>query len=136
LRERIGGAAGIELCETAPHAMYMRLLLQAERVFFWNYYSFSVLHRVLSDQPVHYFDEGHMVSILPGLNQVGIDTFYAGWRPPLLSLEEPLDEARIEQVSGETRENFARIRTRIETGLSPRSLLAKAGAPSAPPVNE
>jgi hypothetical protein len=136
LRRRISGTPGIELRDTASHGEYMRLLLQAERVFFWNYYSFSVLHRVLSDQPVHYFDEGHMVSILPGLGQIGIDTFYGGWRPPLLSLEEPLDEARIEQVTDETRENFARIRARIETGLSPRSLLARAAAPSAPAVNE
>ncbi len=134
LRGRIADVAGVELRDGVAHGEYMRHLLQAERAFFWNYYSFSVLHRVLSGQPVHYFDEGHIVSILPAIEQAGIDTFYAGWRPPLLRVEDPLDERQIERIAAETRENFARIKERMATGLSPRQLLDAIRDAAARPV--
>ncbi len=123
LRGRVADLAGVELRDGVAHGEYMRYLLQAERAFFWNYYSFSVLYRVLSGQPVHYFDEGHIVSILPAIGQAGIDTFYAGWRPPLLRVEDPLDERQIERIAVETRDNFARIKERMAAGLSPQQLL-------------
>ena len=69
-----------------------------------------------------------MVSIIPALDRVGIDTFYAGWRPPLLPMDAPLDERRIEESTLEMRECFARIRTRIASGLAPRDLLERAAA--------
>jgi hypothetical protein len=120
---RIAGVAGIELRDGVAHSEYMRHLLQAERAFFWNYYSFSVLHRVLSGRPVHYFDEGHIVSILPAIGQAGIETFYASWRPPLLRVEDALDEQQIERIAAETRGHFARIKERMAAGLTPRQLL-------------
>lgn len=135
LRRRIGDGSGIELRGIASHSEYMRYLMRAERVFVWNYYSSSVLHRVLANRPVHYFDEGHMVSILPELEQVGIDTFYGGWRPPLLRVEEPFDERQLDRLAQETRENFARIKARMAGGLSPRALLEAAGACDGPPLS-
>ena len=135
LRGRIAGVAGVELHDTVSHAEYMRHLMQAERVFFWNYYSFSVLHRVLANRPVYYFDEGHMVSILPALKEVGIKTFYGGWRPPLLRVEEPLEEHGLERVADETQEEFSRIKARMAGSPSPREVLEAAGAPDMPPLS-
>lgn len=135
LRGRVGADAGIELSEGPPHAEYMAGILRAERLFLWNYFSFSVLPRVLVNGPVHYFDEGHMVSVLPALGQAGIETYYAGWRPPLLRIDEPLDEARLGALAGEAREHFARIKARMAQGVAPKALLdqlvGRAGAPPA-----
>lgn len=134
LRGRIADLAGVELRDGIAHDEYMRHLLRAERAFFWNYYSFSVLHRVLCGQPVHYFDEGHIVSILPAIGQAGIDTFYAGWRPPLLRIEDPLDERQIERIAAETRENFARIKQRMAASPSPQQVLDAIRDAAARPV--
>jgi hypothetical protein len=122
------GSSGIELRENGSHADYMRHVFQAERIFLWNYFSFTVLHRILAKRPVHYFDQGHMVSSLPALEQSGIDTFYGGWRPPLLRVDEPLDERRLENLAAEACEQFARLKSLIAREMSPRSVISAVRA--------
>lgn len=128
LRARLGAAPGIELRENVAYADYMASIVGAGRVFLWNYFSFSVLHRILAGGPVHFFDEGHMVSVLPELEQAGIDTYYAGWRPPLLDVAEPFDEVRLDRFAQETRARFAQIKERMAAGMSPSALLEAVSA--------
>jgi hypothetical protein len=132
----LSDAPGVELRENVAYGDYMARVVRAQRLFLWNYFSFSVLHRVLAGGPVHYFDEGHMVSVLPELEEAGIDTYYAGWRPPLLDVAERIDEDRLDDLARETRERFARIKERMAAGMSPAALLevltSPAGAPPGP----
>jgi hypothetical protein len=133
LRGRLSDAPGVELRENVAYGDYMARVVRAQRLFLWNYFSFSVLHRVLAGGPVHYFDEGHMVSVLPELEQAGIDTYYAGWRPPLLDVAERIDEDRLDDLARETRERFARIKERMAAGMSPAALLEVLTSPEGAP---
>jgi|GEM_PF-2071153 len=115
--------------QSAPsYLVFMRHLMEAQYVFFWNYYSFSLVHRVIARRAVFFFDEGHMVAIMPSLRQAGIDTYYAGWTPPLLSIEESLDPSAITREAGEMRARFDRIVDQLSACLSPMQLLARATA--------
>ncbi len=129
LRAPLADLPGMELCENVAYGDYMARIVRAQRLFLWNYFSFSVLHRVLAGGPVHYFDEGHMVSVLPELEQAGIDTYYAGWRPPLLDVAERFDEARLDDLAQEARARFARIKERMAAGMSPAALLEAVTSP-------
>ena len=115
-----------QLMDHCEHLNYLRLLQRAQHLFLWNYYSFSVLHRILSQQAVFFFAEGHMVSILPALQEEGIRTFYGGWRPPLLRLDDPLAPVKLDPLAQQTCQNFAKIKLRMAQGISPQAVLERA----------
>ena len=130
VKQRLGDRPGITARTQAPYAEYMTILLGAEYVFFWNFFSFSIIHRVLAERPVFYFHEGHMVHILPALGQEGVRVVYGGWRPPLLGLGATLDERELAERSIEVRREFARIAAGMRKSHSPRELLERASAPA------
>lgn len=126
LRPKVLGEARIELRVEDSYASYMHSLMRAEYAFFWNYYSFSIIQRVIATRPVFFFDAGHMVTILPALAEAGIQTFYAGWRPPLLPMAASITTASLAAAALETRHQFQRISGRLAQGLSPQDLLQEA----------
>jgi len=109
LRPLLGSQDRITLHTGLDYDRYLHLLLRAEYAFFWNLYSFSLMHRVQAALPVLYFDEGHMVDIMPALHEAGIELFYAGWHPRLLSLDLPLTTTALLPLVQETRHHFVRI---------------------------
>ena len=123
LRSLLPAGAPVELRDRCQHADYLRLLQQAQHLFLWNYYSFSVLHRVLNQQAVFFFAEGHMVSILPALQDEGIRAFYGGWRPPLLPIAEPLAPEALEQLGRQTCHHFANMKAHMAQGISAQAVL-------------
>jgi hypothetical protein len=114
---------GIEQHEVLSYPDYMRCLTEAEYVFYWNRYSFSVLHRIIACRPVFFFAAGHLETMLGAQRNVAVETYYNGWKPPLLNIRNSLDEKNLEQLAGETVENFRCIRAKLNTGLSPRGVL-------------
>lgn len=108
--------------ETTYHA-FMHTLMQAHCAFFWNEYSFSILHRVLARRPVLYFDTGHMVSIVPTLGPAGLAMFYGGWQPPLLDTRAALTPERVQALADDTVRHFAHIAARLAGGTEPVALL-------------
>lgn len=126
-------AVPAELLDTLGFRDYMARLRGAEVAFYWNRYSFSILHRVAAGRPALFFDAGHMVRLLPGLDEAGLRMFYRGWRPPLLSVAAPLDPARLAAPTAETLAAFAAIRTHLATGLAPDAVVERVlAAPPAP----
>ena len=123
LRAKLPEDPLIEVRQELAYPRYMRALMDAEYVFFWNFYSFSIIHRIIAGRPVFFFDEGHMVKILPALQQAGIDMYYGGWRPPLLPAGEALDRATLDAQALEARAAFARIVARLRTCDAPRDML-------------
>ncbi|RQP22102.1 hypothetical protein [Piscinibacter terrae] len=115
--------ANVELDSAASYRDFMQRLSLARYAFFWNHYSFSIIHRVIARQVVFFFDEGHMVSILPSLRDTGIQTFYGGWTPPSLSMEQRLDSADLVSRETDTLAQFERITRRLESGLKPSELI-------------
>ncbi len=130
LRPRIAGQPRITAYGETTYDGYMNRLMAAEYAFFWNYYSFSVLHRVLVNRPVFFFDAGHLIHFLPAIDQEGIRVFYDGWRPPLLALDAALDEPDLARRALEVDEQFRRIEQGLRQCLSPWELLQRTkGAP-------
>jgi hypothetical protein len=127
LRLQLAQSDDLELLSETSYRSYMNLIEQAEYAFFWNYFSFSIIHRVIRCQPVFYFDAGHMSSILPALNQIGIDSFYDGWKPPLLSMDKTLDIAQLAEAAADCEQHFEYLTARLSQGDSPSTLLQKLG---------
>ena len=123
---RLGPCPDVSLVRGAGYAEFMRLLMDAEYAFYWNYYSFSIIHRVASQLPVMFFEEGHMVHILHGLREAGIRLFYDGWRPPLLQLDARLDPDDLAVRAGEARNQFHRIVQGLRQCDPPAELLRQA----------
>jgi hypothetical protein len=121
----------VEMDSAASYRDFMARLSKARHAFFWNHYSFSIIHRVIARQTVFFFDEGHMVSILPSLRDTGIRTFYGGWTPPSLDMAQPLDPGTLESGAALTLLQFDRIATRLESGLRPGELVGRVSAPPA-----
>jgi hypothetical protein len=125
---RISGNANITARSDTSYAGYMRSLMGAEYAFFWNYLSFSLLHRVVANGPVFFFGAGHLDHILPRMAQEGIRMFYAGWSPPLLPLDAPLAETDLARREVEVRREFRRIEEGMRLCPAPRELLRTAMA--------
>ncbi|GAB6194938.1 hypothetical protein PAGU2595_002370 [Lysobacter xanthus] len=126
LRPKLAEGADVILRGEESYSRYMATLMAAEYAFFWNYFSFSIIHRVIAGRPVFFFDEGHMVEILPALSQQGIRSFYGGWRPPLRRLSDPLQPASLAVDALDVRREFAAITARLTTGMAPIPLVQLA----------
>lgn len=125
VRERVGERAGIALQSETPYANYMHNLMRAEYAFYWNYFSFSIIHRVLANLPVFFFDEGHLPHILPAVGEAGIRLFYDGWRPPVLPVGARLGEEELSWRARDAMENFRRIADGMKRCLTPQELLRR-----------
>lgn len=123
LPRRAHSTPGITLHTESSYADYMDLVMGAEYLFFWNYFSFSIIHRVISERPVFFFGAGHMVKILPALAEHGIANLYAGQRPMMLEMAAPLDAPLLAELALEVRARFARIDAGLRTLPSPQALL-------------
>jgi hypothetical protein len=128
VRERLGNRPGIGIRSEAPYASYMQDLMRAEYAFYWNYFSFSIMHRVLANLPVLFFDEGHLPHILPAVGEAGVRMFYDGWRPPVLPMGGRLDEEDLERRAREATHEFRRIAEGMRRSPSPDELLRRVGA--------
>ncbi|MGV8932433.1 MAG: hypothetical protein ACOH1R_10055 [Luteimonas sp.] len=126
LRPMLPTDADISLRGEESYSLYTTTLMAAEYAFFWNYFSFSIIHRVIASRPVFFFDEGHMVDILPGLSHEGIRSFYGGWRPPLRSLSDPLRAETLAADALDVQTQFAAITARLRSGMTPLALLQLA----------
>jgi hypothetical protein len=130
VRTQLGDPPDASFYSDTLYNLFMENLMGAEYVFFWNYYSFSVIHRVLASRPTFFFHEGHMVHILPALKQAGVRLFYSDWRPPLLSLGAPLNQDELERQAEQITKQFHRIADDLHRCPSPLELLRLVvGAP-------
>lgn len=72
---RAPGLVGLALCDY-PH--FMRLLYEAECVFYWNLFSASIVARVLSRLPFFLLDRGHLAFVLRPFFEAAAAHFYRG----------------------------------------------------------
>ena len=120
--------AGVDatLLTQPPYHEFMAHLMAAEQALYWNWFSFSLIHRVLAGLPVLWFAEGHMMRIVPGLREVGLQVFYGGWAPPLLDVAQPLTLEGVARAGDEASEHFAAIARRLRECAPPAEVLARA----------
>ena len=130
LQARLREHRDITVRGRADYAEYISLLMSADCAFFWNWLSFSIIHRVIQGLPVLFFDRGHMMRILPREGATALETFYLGWRPPLLDMGHPLSTDRISELCEETVARFRRITRHMERCRKPRQLLEGLTPPS------
>ena len=123
LRPELHASDDIKILSAPTYTVYERLVLDAEIVFFWNYFSFSLIHRLLNAKPLFFFDEGHMGNVLPSLIERGVQYYYAGWNPPTLDIRDTPDPDRLARMTNEFQSAVSRIVERYRSSPSPRDLL-------------
>ncbi len=109
LKERLPGSCRLNIYSSLPYADYMTKLIQAEYVFFWNFFSFSLIYRILNRRPVFFFSEGHVSTIIPAIMEIGIRNYYQGWIPPKLNIAVPLNSETLKLQSRDFRSNAEQI---------------------------
>lgn len=110
----------------ATYREFEQHVASAEYAFYWNFFSFSLMHRVLAGLPVLWFAEGHMMSILPALRDAGLRLFYGSWIPPLIDLFQPFTLEGLDTAAGESRAQFALVARSLRDCGSPAKLLMAA----------
>ncbi len=115
--------AGVELRTQCAYDEYMQVVMSAQYAFFWNYFSFSIIHRVIARRPVFFFGAGHMVRILPLLARQGIDNLYAGETPALLPMQSALDADALAQQASAVSAQFERVVAGLRSLPAPLDLL-------------
>ncbi len=125
LQGRFAGVAGVDLRAAPTYADYVEQLIGAEYVFFWNLYSYSILHRAATASPVFFFHAGHMEHVVPALEHAGVACFYRGWRPPLQTDNEVLDAATLGGLAARARPHMLHIAQALQQGQSAAELLGQ-----------
>ena len=110
------------------HSRYLGWLMAAEYAFFWNFLSFSLIHRVLAGRPVFFFDPGHFAALFPAVAEAGQRLFYGGWRPPLQRLDQSFDLQQLADAAAATSQAFKGISEGLRSGMTPAELLRIAGS--------
>ncbi len=113
----------VEMFSRIPFNQYIDVLVNAEFAFFWNYFSFSIVNRVLKQRPVFFFDEGHVIKYLARKRSVSMDIFYCGWTPPLLAIDNSLDNVLLNNMAREASDHYAAICVSMQKGMSPSNVL-------------
>jgi hypothetical protein len=70
--------------DTCNYTHFMRLLYEAECVFYWNLFSASIVARALSRLPFFVFDRGHLGAVLRPFHEAARRHFYPGCEIGLL----------------------------------------------------
>lgn len=87
-QRRIPGLVALSSCN---YLLFMRLLYDAEHVFYWNTFSASIVARVVARQPFFLFDEGHLAGTMTPFFETGMRHFYPECTLPHLEPGQPLD---------------------------------------------
>lgn len=91
LAGRVG--PGVSLAPPLDIESFRQRVGTAERAFYWNMVSHSLVQRLVTLKPVHFFDRGHVARVMPRLFGQAMATYYGGHQPALHPLDQPLDPA-------------------------------------------
>ena len=108
-----------------PFPDFLDLLTTADKAFYWNLFSFSILFRLLLGKPTLFFHRGHMAEIMPGLLDSGIKLYYQGWSPPLLALGAPPSDTELARLSADFTMHARRIHAEMRESPTPASLIER-----------
>ncbi len=135
----IAPAACVEAVQTAPapgkpplaipfcdHQRFEDLMLGAEYVFYWNCASNSILLRLVNALPVWFFDQGHLLRMLPDLQAIALETFFGGYGVQGLDLNLPLDVRSLRHCAASTHPARVALATRYLTLNTPAELIRRA----------
>jgi hypothetical protein len=94
------GALGVQVprlvaLDACNYTHFMRLLYEAECVFYWNLFSASIVARALSRLPFFVFDRGHLGAVLRPFHDAARRHFYPGCKIELLAADSRLTIAAL-----------------------------------------
>jgi hypothetical protein len=88
----------VSLVTTCGIERFNHLLLEAERVFYWNMHSHSATFRFFNGRPAHFLGHGHIHAFIPRLHDLMMEHYFGGFEPPLHDPEAGgLDEGELEE---------------------------------------
>jgi hypothetical protein len=117
---------GLVALGTCNFTLFMRLLYEAEHVFYWNTFSASIVARAVSRLPLFLFDRGHLVRAMPVFAEVATRHFYPGCTLPLLAPDAPLDpEQLVELAQRQVAELWDPVWANLSRGSHPEAVVAR-----------
>jgi hypothetical protein len=123
-RMAASGIEGLRVLSFCGHALFSALLLTAECAFYWNLFSNSATARLANRLPVFYFDAGHMAHAIPPLLDLGLESYFPGWRYELLDLAQPLEPARLARIAAAQERSAAQGHARLRSAPPPDQVVA------------
>ena len=130
IQNHFGAKSPVLTLGTLSHTAYLDWLQRAELAFFWNFLSFSLIHRVLAGRPVVFFDAGHFTHLFPNVAAAGERLFYDGWQPPLRRMDQPFYLDEIQADARAVARRFQVLAAGLQSSPSPAELLAEIKASS------
>jgi hypothetical protein len=120
---RFGNLVALASCN---YTHFMRLLYEAESVFYWNTFSASIVARVVARRPFFLFDRGHVVRTMPAFHDVGMRHFYPGCRLAFVDPRAPLDAiALADAAARQASELFDPCLANLARSPSPEEVVAE-----------
>lgn len=115
----------VEVLSSCPFADFERRLLDAEYVFYWNAFSFSLATRVANELPIFFFDRGHLARTIKPYYDIARSCHFGGWEPTYLDQRQPLDPRTLAELGEKQKPALRMIRKRWESSPSPDELVAQ-----------
>ena len=106
-----------------PHQEFTELISQAGKAFYWNAISQSILLRVYQGAETHFFDHGHLRSLLPQSWTFVNKYYYRGIPPDLL--KGPLSSEALENSADQCSASFEALLAKLRECPTPDEVIKK-----------
>ena len=114
------GAAMLPFCS---QSQFHALLMSAEQVFYWNFFTNSAPARLVNRLPVSFFDVGHMAHAMPPLLELGLRSYYPGARLAPLDQRRPLVAGELAARAADQDAALAAARERFRAQPAPEAMV-------------
>jgi hypothetical protein len=84
-------------------------LLDAEYVFYWNAFSFSLFLRLSQGRPAFFFDPGHLPRVIKPYYALAKRLYYDTWSPPYLDQRRHLDPSQLTMLAEQQKPELAKL---------------------------
>lgn len=99
----------VELLSRCSYEDYVTRLLNAEYVFYWNAFSFSLFLRLSQGRPAFFFDPGHLPRVIKPYYALAKRLYYDTWSPPYLDQRRHLDPSQLTMLAEQQKPELAKL---------------------------
>jgi len=112
------------LIRYCDYKAYMSILLGAEYAFYWNFFSASILARLLNRMPVLFFACGHLAEANPRMFRKGMDRYYGEAEVTCLDPADRLSCSELKELAMRQEERlFTPFLRNVRTLPSPETVV-------------
>lgn len=115
----------IELSSFLPFDEFEERILDAQYVFYWNAFSFSMIPRIANARPVFLFDSGHLTRTIKPFYRQALATHFGGWAAQQLDPSEAPNPELLALLAQRDELGLSLIGKRWKMSPSPDEVLAR-----------